>query len=169
VGRRREGRGEGTYVDEAVLLGQHCAKSEHTESINPHKALASLIESERITTAAAAVVMRRKRERGAVPSEASTSMDGTVGGMRKRSRRQSAYAAASTSSGHQKAMVEPRHRHLLSRVRGERGSVRLLRTATARLHLIREEAKKKTKVRNPAGPDRIGRAGLSTLPPPPLH
>jgi hypothetical protein len=40
VGRRREGRGEGTYVDEAVLLGQHCAKSEHTESINPHKALA---------------------------------------------------------------------------------------------------------------------------------
>lgn len=86
-GAEREG---GTYIDEAVLLGQHCGKSEHTESINPHKALPSLIlESESIPTAAV-VIMSQKRERGAVPSEASTSMDGTVGGMRKRSRRQSA-------------------------------------------------------------------------------
>lgn len=64
------------------------------------------------------------------------------------------------------ATRRPWHRHLLSRVRGERGSVRLLRTATARLHLIREEAKKQ---KWGIQPDRTGSEGLSTLPPPPLH
>jgi len=89
-------------------------------------------------------------------------MDGTVGGMRRRSRRQSAYAAASTSSGHQKAMGEPaRGDASLSRVRGER---RARKPAVARDGdggIASDQRRSEQKMRNPTGPDRKG----STLPP----